>query len=142
MPARLSTREPGFAAAFAQLVAANREVAADVDAAVAAIIEDVARRGDAALVDYTRRFDRIELAADGLRLSPREIAEGAAAAPAETVAACSLPPSGSRAFTAVNCRPRSIMSMRWGCASPPAGARSPPPGSMCRAAPLPIPPRC
>ena len=41
MPARLSTREPGFAAAFAQLVAAKREVAADVDAAVAAIIEDV-----------------------------------------------------------------------------------------------------
>jgi histidinol dehydrogenase len=90
MPARLSTREPGFAAAFAQLVAAKREVAADVDAGVAAIIEDVARRGDAALVDYTRRFDRIELAADGLRLSPREIAEGAAAAPAETVAALEL----------------------------------------------------
>jgi len=90
MPVRLSNRDPDFKAAFARLVDAKREVAGDVDAAVAAIIEDVARRGDAALIDCTRRFDGIDLTAAALRLSRREIAEAAAAAPAETVAALRL----------------------------------------------------
>jgi histidinol dehydrogenase len=90
MPVRLSTRDPDFAAAFARLVEAKRDTAADVDAAVAAIVADVARRGDAALVDYTRRFDGLDLAASGLRLSPREIAAGAAAAPPAVVAALRL----------------------------------------------------
>jgi histidinol dehydrogenase len=90
MPVRLSTRASGFAAAFTQFVEAKRETAADVDAIVAAIIEDVAGRGDAALLDYTRRFDGVDLAAAGLRLSPREIADGAAAAPSGTVAALRL----------------------------------------------------
>src|SRR5260370_28806417 len=49
MPITLSTRAPDFEAAFQRLLAAKRESAADVEAAVAAIIEDVARRGDAAL---------------------------------------------------------------------------------------------
>jgi histidinol dehydrogenase len=87
MALTLSTRDAGFEAAFAGLLGAKRETAADVDAAVAAIIEDVARRGDAALIDYTRRFDGVNLAASDLRLTSREIAEGAAAAPPETVAA-------------------------------------------------------
>src|SRR5260370_42213459 len=87
MPVRLSTRDAGFEEAFARLLGAKRETAADVDAAVAAIIEDVARRGDAALIDYTRRFDGVNLAASDLRLTSREIAEGAAAAPPEAVAA-------------------------------------------------------
>src|SRR5689334_2459992 len=87
MPLTLPTRDPGFEAGFRQLLAAKRESAADVDAAVAEIIEDVAARGDAALIEYTRRFDGVDLAAGELRLTRREIAEGAAAAPAETVAA-------------------------------------------------------
>ncbi|HXC90469.1 MAG TPA: histidinol dehydrogenase [Stellaceae bacterium] len=85
-----STRDPDFAAAFARLVEAKRETAADVDAVVAAIVDDVARRGDDALVDYTARFDGVDLATTALRVSRREIAEGAAAAPAETVAALRL----------------------------------------------------
>jgi histidinol dehydrogenase len=87
MAIRLSTRDPGFEAAFAALLAAKRETDADVDDAVAAIIDDVAARGDAALVEYTRRFDRVELTAAELRLSPAEIAATAANAPPETVAA-------------------------------------------------------
>ncbi|MFZ3233793.1 MAG: histidinol dehydrogenase [Stellaceae bacterium] len=90
MPLTLSTRDPDFAAAFTRLVEANRDTPADVEAAVAAIIEDVVRRGDDALFDCTRRFDKVDLRTLGLRLSPREIAEGAAAAPAETVAALRL----------------------------------------------------
>ena len=85
MPIILDTRDPGFETAFAALLAAKRESAADVDAAVAAIIADVASRGDAALVEYTSRFDRLKLTAAGLRLTRDEIAAGADAAPAETV---------------------------------------------------------
>jgi histidinol dehydrogenase len=87
MPITLSTRAPGFEAGFRRLLDAKRESAADVDAAVSTIIEDVARRGDAALIDYTRRFDGVDLGSDSLRLTRREIAEGAATAPPETVAA-------------------------------------------------------
>jgi histidinol dehydrogenase len=87
MPVRLSTRDQGFEDGFRKLLAAKRDAAADVDAAVAEIIDNVITGGDAALIDYTRRFDRVDRAADGLRLSAREIADGAAAAPAETVAA-------------------------------------------------------
>ena len=55
----LDDREPGFAAAFAALVEARREETADVRDVVSAIIADVRRDGDQALIDYTRRFDRV-----------------------------------------------------------------------------------
>jgi histidinol dehydrogenase len=90
MARTLSTRDPGFDAAFRALLAAKRESAADVDDAGAAIIDAVAGRGDAALVEYTNRFDRVRLTPDRLRLSPDEIAAGAALAPPETVAALRL----------------------------------------------------
>jgi histidinol dehydrogenase len=90
MPVRLATRDPGFEPAFRRLLEAKRESAADVDAVVAAIVEDVERRGDAALIDYTNRFDGVDLSVSDLRLTRREIAEGAAAAPPETVAALQL----------------------------------------------------
>ena len=90
MPVTLSTRNQGFEAAFQQLLEAKRESTADVDAAVYAITDDVMRRGDAALIDYTRRFDGVDLTPDILRISPREIAEGAAAAPAATLAALQM----------------------------------------------------
>src|SRR5205823_4843805 len=64
--------------------------AADVDGAVAAIIADVIARGDAALVEYTNRFDRVSLTPDRLRLTAAEIAGAAAAVPADTVAALRL----------------------------------------------------
>jgi histidinol dehydrogenase len=90
MPLTLSTRDPGFEAAFRALLAAQRESAADVEDAVAAIIDAVAARGDAALVEYTNRFDRVRLSPDRLRLSPDEIAAGADRAPPKTVAALRL----------------------------------------------------
>lgn len=90
MAVTLSTHDSGFEASFRQLLEAKRESAVDVATAVAAIIKDVIRRGDAALIDYTHRFDRVDLTPGGLRLTRREIAEGAAAAPAEAVAALRL----------------------------------------------------
>src|SRR5271170_4302499 len=90
MPLTLRTREPGFERAFRALLGAKRESAADVDDAVAAIIEDVAARGDAALIEYTYRFDRVRLSPDRFHLSADEIAAGADRAPRETVAALRL----------------------------------------------------
>src|SRR5436190_16443479 len=90
MPITLNTRDTGFETAFAAFLAGKRENAADVDAAVAEIIEQVATRGDAALIEYTKRFDRIELAPAALRLTSAEIAAGADAAPAATIAALRL----------------------------------------------------
>jgi histidinol dehydrogenase len=90
MPITLDARDPGFEPAFRVLLAAKRESAADVDAAVAAIIDDVAQRGDAALIEYTKHFDRIALSPETLRLSQDEIAKAAKPAPADTVAALRL----------------------------------------------------
>src|SRR5262245_19991174 len=90
MAMHLTTSDPGFEAAISALLGAKRETDDDVDDAVAAIIADVAARGDAALVDYTARFDRVTLTPNQLRLSTAEIAAGAAEAPTETVAALRL----------------------------------------------------
>ena len=76
-----------FEAKFAALLAAKREAAADVDDAVAAIITDVRARGDAALVDYSRRFDRVDFSQVPLKVSAQEIDAALAACPREAVAA-------------------------------------------------------
>src|SRR5690242_11705502 len=90
MPRRLDSRAPGFAASFATLVAEKREVEADVDAAVAAIIEDVRTRGDAAVIDLTRRFDRVALTPARLRVTPEEVAAAEAQCPAAALDALRL----------------------------------------------------
>jgi histidinol dehydrogenase len=79
MPSRLDMRRDTFAAEFTALLATKREVSQDVDAAAAAIIADVIARGDAALADYSARFDKVDLAASGLRISAAEIAAARAA---------------------------------------------------------------
>jgi len=90
MPLRLATSSPGFAKDFAGLVGMKREVAADVDAAVAAIIDGVRQRGDAAVIEYTQKFDKQALTAASLRVSGEEIARAAAACAPETLAALRL----------------------------------------------------
>lgn len=100
MPVRLSSTSPDFADAFNRVVHAKREVAEDVDQTVAAILADVRARGDAALVDYTRRFDRLDIGADGLRLSAGEIAETAARCPADVRAALETAAARISAFHA------------------------------------------
>src|SRR5437762_2661383 len=61
MPIRLDARSPDFAARFRAFLDAKREASADVEEAVREIIADVAARGDAALVELTRKFDRVDL---------------------------------------------------------------------------------
>ena len=73
MPVRLDRSSADFDEQFAKFLAAKREVSADVEAAARAIVQDVAARGDAALIEATRKYDRLELAASGLRVTPGEI---------------------------------------------------------------------
>jgi histidinol dehydrogenase len=70
---RLSTADPGFASGFAALLGEARETAESVDAAVTAIIADIRARGDAALCEYTARFDRMNVTPAALRIAPEEI---------------------------------------------------------------------
>jgi histidinol dehydrogenase len=62
-----------FEQRFHALLEAKRESALDVDAVVGAIIAEVRARGDAALIDYTLRFDRVDLSRSGLRVASAEI---------------------------------------------------------------------
>jgi histidinol dehydrogenase len=73
MPIRLDSRDADFAPRFAAFLAAKREAAQDVEAAVRAIIADVAARGDAALIALSKRFDRVDLDVAGLRVAKAEI---------------------------------------------------------------------
>jgi histidinol dehydrogenase len=79
MPIRLDSRAGDFDARFAAFLASKREDAVDVEETVRAIIRDVAARGDDALVAYTRKFDRIDVDAAGLRVTPAEIDAAVAA---------------------------------------------------------------
>ena len=90
MPRRLDAREPGFEAAFAALLATKRDTEADVARVVAEILAEVRARGDAALIDYTERFDRIRLTPETLRIPAAEIAAAAANCPREVVDALEL----------------------------------------------------
>ena len=87
---RLDARSSDFERGFSALLAAKREVSRDVDDAAAAIIADVAARGDAALFDLTARFDRVDLRSSGLRVGAGEIAAAAARVPKRTLDALTL----------------------------------------------------
>lgn len=73
MPLRLSTGEAGFEDAFAALLDSKREAGAEVGDIVSEIIAAVIRGGDAALLDYTRRFDRFDPNETGLAIGAGEV---------------------------------------------------------------------
>ncbi|TMV62463.1 histidinol dehydrogenase, partial [Thioclava sp. BHET1] len=87
MPVFLSTEAADFEAEFRALLSAKREDSPDVDDVVAGIIADVRARGDAALLELTAKFDRMELSADRLAFTPEEIkAECAKVSPEDRAA--------------------------------------------------------
>jgi histidinol dehydrogenase len=73
MPVRLDRTSADFDARFAAFLAAKREASADVEASARAIVDDVAKRGDAALIEATAKFDRLTIDAKNLRISAAEI---------------------------------------------------------------------
>ena len=72
MTQRLTTTSPDFAAAFTTLVDARREADDDVSRDVTAILKAVRAGGDAALADYTQRFDRHDLNVSGWAVTTAE----------------------------------------------------------------------
>ena len=59
---RLRSTQPDFDAQLRALLALESAQDASIESTVAEILDDVKTRGDAALLDYTRRFDRLESA--------------------------------------------------------------------------------
>jgi histidinol dehydrogenase len=90
MPIRLDSTTADFAARFAAFLAAKREVSEDVEQSVRAIIAEVQKRGDDALAELTKRFDRLDIARVGLRVSAHEIDAAMAACDKRAVEALTL----------------------------------------------------
>jgi histidinol dehydrogenase len=90
MTLRLDASASDFEASFKALLAMKRESAPDVDEAVRQIIAEVIAKGDAALIDFSRRFDRVDLEKTGIAVSPEEIASAEAKCPSEQLAALDL----------------------------------------------------
>lgn len=80
MPLRLDASAPGFEEKFSAFLGRNRDTDENVDRVVAGIVADVRARGDAAVVDYTRKFDWPDLQAGNLRITDAERDEAAARA--------------------------------------------------------------
>ena len=97
MPLRLSASDSGFEKAFADYISRGRETASDVNGVVSDIIGDVRARGDAAVVDYTRKFDRLDVSG-GLRIDPELIAAAREACKADEIAALEFAAARIRAF--------------------------------------------
>jgi histidinol dehydrogenase len=83
----LDANAAGFEARFVALLNVKRESSVDVDDVVASIIADVRARGDAALAEYSLRFDRVDLARQGIRISVAEIDAAVAASDPRAVKA-------------------------------------------------------
>jgi histidinol dehydrogenase len=79
MPIRLDASATDFAGRFSAFLAAKREASQDVEQAVRGIIAEVVARGDAALIDLTRKFDRVDLGKVGLRVGAAELDAATAA---------------------------------------------------------------
>lgn len=90
MPLKLNASDAGFETAFRELLASKREDSVDVNETVVAILADVRARGDAALIEYTERFDRQTLTPETLRISADEIAAAEAKCEADDLAALQM----------------------------------------------------
>ena len=90
MVKRINASDVGFADAFADVLSAKRETDVDVNQSVADIISDVQRRGDEAVLEYTQRFDRMEINAGGLAIGREEIEKAVGEVDSETLDALKL----------------------------------------------------
>ncbi len=97
---RFNASDAGFAEAFRDFLNERRGSPADVDAAVAEILETVRTGGIAAVLDYVKRFDKVELTEAGLRVTAEEIAAGAAQCPPKVREAVAFAAARIRAYHA------------------------------------------
>lgn len=73
MHLRLDSQSADFAARFRDFLSVKREASQDVEVTVRRIIDAVIARGDAALKEFTAKFDRVDIEKAGLRVSAAEI---------------------------------------------------------------------
>jgi histidinol dehydrogenase len=97
---RFNASDARFADAFRSFLNERRGSPADVDAAVADILETVRTGGIAAVLDYVRRFDKVELTEGTLRVTAEEIAAGAAQCPPKVRDAVAFAAARIRAYHA------------------------------------------
>jgi histidinol dehydrogenase len=96
---RLSTRAAGFDAELAALTRYQAAQDPEVEASVKAILQDVRSRGDAAVLEYARRFDKV---------SARSLAELEVSAEATKSALAALPGERREALKTAHARIRSF----------------------------------
>ncbi len=81
---RLDSTDADFARRLETLTAWQDELDREVSDTVAGVIADIAARGDEALLEYTRRFDRLEVAAAAdLEVPPDRLQQALDGIPAE-----------------------------------------------------------
>jgi histidinol dehydrogenase len=96
---RLATADSGFTEALDSLIAFESAQDAQIDIAVASIIADVRKRGDAAVLDCTRRFDRLDAASVAdLEIDGAAMADACATLPAADREALTFAAQRVRAF--------------------------------------------
>jgi histidinol dehydrogenase len=98
MPLRLDASAPDFPRAFDQLLGMKREASVEIDDTVRDIIADVVRRGDDAVIDYTSRFDKLDLTHQTLRIPDDEIDRALEACRGEALDALQLAKSRIEAY--------------------------------------------
>ncbi|HEX9625400.1 MAG TPA: histidinol dehydrogenase [Acidiferrobacterales bacterium] len=96
---RLDSADAGFEAALATLLDRGEALDRRVEETVRDIVEQVRTRGDAALLEFTARFDRYRVAdAGALKVAPGRIARAARALPAAQLAALRAAAERIRAY--------------------------------------------
>jgi histidinol dehydrogenase len=100
MPVFLSTADTSFENDFASFLSTKRESDSDVLDTVNRIIADVRTRGDAAVIELTSRFDRLDLTPETLAFSPAEMDAEIAKVPAAEREALALAAERIKAYHA------------------------------------------
>ena len=98
MPLRLDSQSADFPTRFRAFLGVKREATQDVEQSVRAIIADVRARGDRALTELTAKYDGVDLAKAGLRVTATEINAAEKSCDAEALAALKLARDRIEAF--------------------------------------------
>lgn len=95
---RFSFSAPDFQAAFKAFLDERRGSPADVDAAARDVLEAVKTHGIEAVLDFSRKFDKVELTAETIRVTPEEIEQGWADTPVDVREAIAFAAARIRAY--------------------------------------------
>ena len=95
----LDSRQPTFDAQFSELVAVDTAIDREIERVATAIVDDVKTRGDAALLEYTNRVDRMRVGSVAeLEIPAREMQAALDGLPADQRAALEAAARRIRAY--------------------------------------------